>query len=119
MPEKPDFVLADVLTFDRFRDPPNKTMFSQLLWSDPKQTLGMSPSHRGEGVLFGPDITKAFLERNGLRMIVRSHVWEPTGYRVDHDGCCVTIFSAPNYTYQSASAPSLTAVVGGSTARLP
>lgn len=32
-------------------------------------------------------------------MIIRSHVWEPTGYKIEHDGKCVTIFSAPNYTY--------------------
>lgn len=100
LPAKEDFMLADIGTIDRFKDPPNGTMFSQLLWSDPKQTDGFSPSHRGEGILWGPDVTRAFLDRNNLKMIIRSHVWEPTGYKVDHDGLCITIFSAPNYTYQ-------------------
>lgn len=100
LPEKPDFVLEDIASIDRFKDPPNGTMFSQLLWSDPKQTPGISPSHRGEGILWGPDVTDAFLERNNLKMIIRSHVWEPTGYKIDHNGKCVTIFSAPNYTYE-------------------
>lgn len=99
LPAKEDFVLSDIASIDRFRDPPNGTMFSQLLWSDPKQTDGISPSHRGEGILWGPDVTDAFLKRNNLKMIIRSHVWEPAGYKIDHDGKCVTIFSAPNYTY--------------------
>lgn len=98
LPKKEDFVLADINAIDRFRDPPNGTLFSQLLWSDPKQTCGISPSHRGEGILFGPDVTESFLARNDLQMIIRSHVWEPTGYKIEHDGKCVTIFSAPNYT---------------------
>ncbi len=99
LPAKPDFMLDDLKSIDRFRDPPNGTMFSQLLWSDPKQTDGIAPSHRGEGVLFGPDITRDFLDRNKLQKIIRSHVWEPSGYKIDHDGLCITIFSAPNYTY--------------------
>jgi len=48
--------------------------------------------------LFGPDISEAFLQRNGLDAIIRSHVWEPTGYKIQHNGKCITIFSAPNYT---------------------
>lgn len=98
LPEKPDFCLADIDSIDRFCTPENGTLMSQLLWSDPQSVNGLAPSHRGEGVLFGPDVTKAFLERNGLQKIIRSHVWEPTGYKIDHDGQCITIFSAPNYT---------------------
>lgn len=98
LPQKEDFMLSDIAAIDRFRDPPNGTVFSQLLWSDPKQTPGISPSHRGEGILFGPDVTEAFLQRNNLQMIIRSHVWEPSGYKIDHNGKCITIFSAPNYT---------------------
>lgn len=98
LPAKEDFMLSDIDSFDRFVVPPNGTMFSQLLWSDPKSTNGYSPSHRGEGILWGPDISEAFLKRNDLTMIIRSHVWEPTGYKIEHNGMCVTIFSAPNYT---------------------
>ena len=83
---------------DRFRIPEPASVMSQLLWSDPQDSPGIAPSHRGEGILFGPDVTADFLTRNGLSHLIRSHVWEPTGYREQHDGKCITIFSAPNYT---------------------
>lgn len=98
LPGKEDFLLEDVRMIDRFRVPENGTLLSQLLWSDPQESDGMRPSHRGEGILFGPDVTAAFLKRNGLKKIIRSHVWQPEGYAIEQDGQCVTIFSAPNYT---------------------
>lgn len=45
----------------------------------------------------GPDITKAFLERNRLQLVVRSHEVVMGGYEIMHDGNLVTVFSAPNY----------------------
>jgi hypothetical protein len=68
-----------------------------MLWSDPQPGLGRAPSKRGVGVAFGADVTKNFLQRNGLQLVVRSHEVKEEGYEVEHDGCCITIFSAPNY----------------------
>ena len=45
----------------------------ELLWSDPADSPGRSPSKRGVGVGFGPDVTKRFLNDNGLQLLVRSH----------------------------------------------
>jgi hypothetical protein len=45
-------------------------------------------------------VTKNFLQRNGLQLVVRSHEVKEEGYEVEHDGCCITIFSAPNYCDQ-------------------
>lgn len=33
---------------------------------------------------FGEDITKAFLDNNGLKSIIRSHECVPKGYEVTH-----------------------------------
>lgn len=57
----------------------------ELLWSDPQPGAGRAPSKRGVGVAFGPDVTRAFLEQNGLDLLVRSH--EVRSYR----GLCLII----------------------------
>jgi hypothetical protein len=48
----------------------------------------------------GPDVTKNFLDKNGLELLVRSHEVKEEGYEVEHDGRCITVFSAPNYCDQ-------------------
>lgn len=45
----------------------------ELLWSDPQPGIGRAPSKRGVGVAFGSDVTRAFLQHNGLDLLVRSH----------------------------------------------
>lgn len=98
--------IADLSQIQRFITvPQGASVMSQLLWSDPQTMDGYSPSHRGEGVLFGPDITKAFLKHNSLTHLIRSHVWEIEGYKVEHDGHCITIFSAPNYMGEGQKSP--------------
>jgi hypothetical protein len=55
----------------------------------------------GAGVAFGPDICKAFLDANNLKMVVRSHECVLTGfdtpYQGEYQGLLCTIFSASNY----------------------
>ena len=68
-----------------------------MLWSDPQPGMGRAPSKRGVGVAFGADVTKSFLQRNNLQLVVRSHEVKEEGFVVEHDGCCITIFSAPIY----------------------
>ena len=89
--------LEDIRRIKRGREPPEGGMFSDLLWSDPQPFPGRSPSKRGVGYSFGPDVTSSFLTLNGLTLLVRSHEVKDEGYVVEHGGKCVTIFSAPNY----------------------
>ena len=92
-----DVTLDELRALDRFREPPDEGPMTEMLWSDPQPMLGRAPSKRGVGVGFGADVTRAFLQRNGLQLVVRSHEVKEEGYEVTHDGLCVTIFSAPNY----------------------
>ncbi|KAK2167212.1 hypothetical protein LSH36_31g05027 [Paralvinella palmiformis] len=89
--------LDDIRKVDRNRQPPDSGIMCELLWSDPQPHPGCSPSKRGVGTQFGPDVTKSFLQKNGLQYIIRSHEVKNEGYELAHDGLCITVFSAPNY----------------------
>nr|CAG4649214.1 EOG090X03S1 [Scapholeberis mucronata]SVE93533.1 EOG090X03S1 [Scapholeberis mucronata] len=92
-----DITLDDIRTTDRNRQPPEDGIMCELLWSDPQPMKGRSPSKRGVGIQFGPDVTARFLERNHLDYVIRSHEVKADGYEEAHDGKCITVFSAPNY----------------------
>lgn len=97
LPVEPNVTLDDIRKIKRGMEPPEKGLMSDLLWSDPQPFPGKSPSKRGVGFAFGPDITKAFLEHNKLSLLVRSHEVKDEGYLVEHGGKTITVFSAPNY----------------------
>eukprot|EP00163_Fabomonas_tropica_P021242 TRINITY_DN3724_c0_g2_i2.p1 TRINITY_DN3724_c0_g2~~TRINITY_DN3724_c0_g2_i2.p1 ORF type:complete len:476 (+),score=111.08 TRINITY_DN3724_c0_g2_i2:314-1741(+) len=92
--------IEDLRKIDRFCEPPEGSLMSEALWSDPQKWPGRGPSKRGLGSAFGPDVTKAFLQDNGLELVVRSHEVKDEGYEVEADGHLVTVFSAPNYCDQ-------------------
>ena len=95
-----DVTLDEIRAIDRFSEPPEEGIFTEILWSDPQPgdaSSGREPSKRGVGVQFGADVTARFLDNNGLDLLVRSHEVKDEGYEVDHNGRCITVFSAPNY----------------------
>ena len=92
--------LEDIEKIDRNHEPPESGLMSDLMWSDPQPFAGRGPSKRGIGLSFGPDITKSFLDFNNLELLIRSHEVKDEGYLVEHDGRCITVFSAPNYCDQ-------------------
>ena len=73
----------------------------EAMWTDPQKAEGYGPSGRGLGFTFGPDVTRAFLQRNGLKMVVRSHECVFDGFDTPYSGedeyRLVTVFSASNY----------------------
>ena len=85
----------------------------ELLWSDPQDEEGRLPNKRGVGVAFGPDVTRSYLEANGLSLVVRSHEVKDEGYELTHDGFCCTIFSAPNYCDQMGNKGAFIRFEGG------
>lgn len=97
LPTDDSVMLEDIRQVKRGMEPPEQGLMSDLLWSDPQPFPGKSPSKRGVGFAFGPDITSAFLDRNQLSLLVRSHEVKEEGYVVEHNGKTITVFSAPNY----------------------
>jgi len=89
--------LSQINAVKRGMEPPDSGIMSDLLWSDPQPFPGKSPSKRGVGYSFGPDICEAFLQQNDLSFVIRSHEVKDEGYLVEHGGKTITVFSAPNY----------------------
>lgn len=81
MPANPLISLEEIKNIDRFHDPSSlssaNAIMHDLCWSDPKETPGIGPNHRGTSVAFGPDITKAFLEYNNLGKLICSSLLMP------------------------------------------
>ena len=94
-----DITIEDIRKIPKnsFKQPPKEGIQMELLWTDPQVNEGRSPSKRGIGMQFGPDITKRFVEKNNLKAIIRSHEVRMNGYEIEHDGKLITVFSAPNY----------------------
>ncbi|WPH04250.1 serine/threonine-protein phosphatase t [Acrodontium crateriforme] len=91
--------LDDIRKLNRHnqRQPGQSGLMMEMLWTDPQTAPGRGPSKRGVGLQFGPDVTKRFCEKNGLDAIIRSHEVRMEGYEEEHDGKCITVFSAPKY----------------------
>jgi diadenosine tetraphosphatase ApaH/serine/threonine PP2A family protein phosphatase len=72
------------------------SVLEEVLWNDPRpvdSVAGWENSRRGIGRHFGEEITKRWLEVSGTKCIVRGH--EPCpGFRIDHDGRILTLFSS-------------------------
>lgn len=97
---KDDVTLDEISKINRFCEPPDQGLMSDMLWADPIAVRGRHPSKRGVGLSFGPDITEAFCTLNGIQLVVRSHEVKDGGFEFEHGGKLVTVFSAPNYCDQ-------------------
>lgn len=91
--------LDDIRKLNRHkqRQPGQSGLMMEMLWTDPQTEPGRGPSKRGVGMQFGPDVTARFCEKNGLEAIIRSHEVRMDGYQEEHNGKCITVFSAPKY----------------------
>jgi len=85
---------------------PNESHLEEILWSDPEEGLkGTCPSPRGAGRLFGQDITERFLRIVNSNVLIRGHEPADVGFRINHSGRILTLFSRrgePYYNSQGA-----------------
>ena len=93
------FQFGSVLVNDTQYDDTKRTaeIFSDLIWSDPSASNGVSKNlRRGMGYFFGPDISAQFCSKHGYTTVIRSHEVRDEGFSQDHKHC-VTIFSSSLY----------------------
>ena len=79
---------------------PHETHLEEILWSDPVDGVkGTYPSPRGAGRLFGEDITDRLLEMLGVKALIRGHEPSREGYKTNHHGKVITLFSRKGPPY--------------------
>lgn len=88
---KDGVTLDEISRINRTTEPPDGGLMTDLLWSDPQQSFGRSPSKRGVACSFGPDVTDEFLKVNKLNYIIRSHEMKDDGFDIQHNGKLVRI----------------------------
>ncbi|KAJ9455461.1 Serine/threonine-protein phosphatase T [Diplonema papillatum] len=77
---------------------------ADMLWSDPLPAGNKSCTgpfsfneERGTGIWFTAQHTQAFLEKNKLTCVIRSHQAPQAGFSIAHGGKMITVFSASYY----------------------
>ena len=83
---------------ERRVEPELTSLLCNILWSDPSDVTSWARSERRSGYLFGDPQATAFLEKNNLQSVVRSHEMVD-GYKTQFDGKVITVWNAPNYCY--------------------
>jgi diadenosine tetraphosphatase ApaH/serine/threonine PP2A family protein phosphatase len=78
----------------------NKALFEELLWNDPDEkvpTVSFSP--RGAGKLFGKKVTEEVLKRLNAKILIRGHEASNVGFKTNHNGKVLTLFSRKGEPY--------------------
>ncbi|HIP85667.1 MAG TPA: serine/threonine protein phosphatase [Pyrodictium sp.] len=73
---------------------PKMDVVEEILWNDPLENdRKWAPSPRGAGRLWGPKITQIALEKTKTKIIIRAHEPSFKGYKFNHGGKVLTLFS--------------------------
>jgi len=79
---------------------PRETLLEEMLWSDPMEGIrGTYSSPRGAGRLFGEDVTRRLLEELKVKILIRGHEPCKDGYKINHGGKVLTLFSRKGPPY--------------------
>lgn len=90
----PNLTIADLNRIPKGIDTTEHELLDEIVWSDPQDQNGILDVPT-RGRMFGPDISKAFLDLNRLDRIIRGHDNVKDGYMVHHQGRVITVWSAP------------------------
>jgi diadenosine tetraphosphatase ApaH/serine/threonine PP2A family protein phosphatase len=82
---------------------PAKDFLEDLLWSDPNDMVrNVLYSPRGAGKLFGKSVTEKVLQKLDVKILIRGHEPCEEGFKLNHDGKVLTLFSRKGAPYFNA-----------------
>jgi hypothetical protein len=82
---------------------PEREFLEDLLWSDPNDMVrDVLYSPRGAGKLFGKSVTEKVLRKLGVRIMIRGHEQCEDGFKLNHNGKVLTLFSRRGAPYFNA-----------------
>jgi protein phosphatase len=82
---------------------PKQNFLEDMLWSDPNEMVKETcASPRGAGKLFGENVTRRVLERLDVKILIRGHEPCQEGFKTDHNGKVLTLFSRKGPPYFNA-----------------
>jgi len=78
----------------------NEALLEDLLWNDPDENVEyLSSSPRGAGKLFGKKVTEQVLGRLNAEILIRGHEPNSNGFKINHGGRILTLFSRKGSPY--------------------
>jgi protein phosphatase len=82
---------------------PRERHLEEILWSDPYEGIkGSYTSPRGAGRLFGEDVTDRLLKMLNVRVLLRGHEPSGEGFKINHSGKILTLFSRKGPPYHNS-----------------
>jgi len=82
---------------------PQRCLFEEMLWSDPDEAIEeTAPSPRGAGRLFGRKVTERALTSLNANVFIRGHEPCEDGFKINHEGKVLTLFSRKGAPYFNA-----------------
>ncbi|MEM2098119.1 MAG: metallophosphoesterase family protein [Candidatus Bathyarchaeia archaeon] len=79
---------------------PSSSFLEEILWNDPSDAIQDAVwSPRGAGKLFGSSVTIKVLEKLGVNFLVRGHEPCSEGFKLNHNGKVLTLFSRKGAPY--------------------
>jgi len=79
---------------------PKNELLEDLLWSDPDENVKeVCASPRGAGKLFGQQVTEEVLGRLNAKILIRGHEPCNEGFKINHNGQILTLFSRKGPPY--------------------
>jgi protein phosphatase len=88
---------------------PRERHLEEILWSDPYEGIkGLYASPRGAGRLFGEDVTFKLLDMLHVNLLIRGHQSSDEGFKINHSGKVLTLFSRRGLPYHNTFGAYLT-----------